>query len=370
MEQSESKIFLYQQVYQDMKEQIEQGIYSFGNLLPSEREIGDIYKVDRTTVRKALQLMVEDQLVEKRMGKGTVVIWQPAASNAHYATAFNRQKNSVIAFFLPKSNHNSNRITQPFYAELFYTAEKECQKHGYSMMYATLDENDSFDEITENVQISGILFISNVSHKHLDRALELKIPAVLVNSYYEKMPSLLSDNFTGTYEACRYLIERGHKRIGVINGITSYISNMERLRGCTTALKEASLSLRPEYSIGGNSWEFEDGLAATQNLLKQAKELPTALIAFNDRLALGAVQAISHSGLNVPEDISIIGFDNSDQAKYSFPQITSVEIHVSMIGKAAISTLLQQIAEYAVYPVKILTPVALVERDSVRTLKT
>lgn len=366
MEHEENKIFLYKQVYQELKEQIQARQYDFGDLLPSEREIGETYRVDRTTVRKALQLLVEEHLVEKRAGKGTVIIWKEAPADSSPASLKNQ--NAAIAFFLPKSNHNSNRITQPFYSELFYTAQTECQKHGYSLIYATLDEHDDFDEIMGSNNFSGILFISNVSHRHLDRTLELQIPAVLVNSYYEKMPSLLSDNFTGAYQACRYLIDRGHRQIGVINGISSYISNMERLQGCLAAMRESGLTLKNEYSLGGSSWEFEDGLTAMNELILKSKMLPTAMIAFNDRLALGAVQALSQAGLQVPQDVSIVGFDNSDQAKYSFPQITTVEIHVPLIAKAAISSLFQQIHEYAVYPVKILTPVQLIERDSVRTI--
>lgn len=367
MEHTENRVFLYKQVYQELKEQIQSRQYDFGDLLPSEREIGETFRVDRTTVRKALQLLVEEQLVEKRAGKGTVVIWKETQSEPGPAPS--RTPNSSIAFFLPKSNHNSNRITQPFYSELFYTAQTECQKHGYSLIYSTLDEQDDFDSILAANNFAGILFISNVSHKHLDRALKLQIPAVLVNSYYENMPSLLSDNFTGTYLACRHLIEHGHKQIGVLNGISSYISNMERMRGCLAALREAGLNLKSEYNLGGDSWEFENGLKAVSELLQKTKTLPTALIAFNDRLALGAVQAISQAGMQVPEHISIIGFDNSDQAKYSFPQITTVEIHVPLIARAAIASLFQQIHEYAVYPVKILTPVELIERDSVQDLR-
>ncbi|MCB8699425.1 hypothetical protein LJD67_09235, partial [Streptococcus mitis] len=77
---------------------------------------------------------------------------------------------------------------------------------------------DHFDELVQANGFSGIFFVSNVSHRHLDRALELRIPSILINSYYERMPSILSDNFSGTYTACRYLIERGHKSIGIING--------------------------------------------------------------------------------------------------------------------------------------------------------
>lgn len=367
MAQKENKTFLYKQVYQDLKNRIQAGDYLRNGLLPSEREIGETYQVDRTTVRKALQLLVEEQLVEKRAGKGTVVVWRPSAPDTApvIVHSYPERQSTSIAFFLPKGDNNSTRITQPFYAQLFYTAEKECQRHGYTLIYSTLDETDDFHEIINANRYAGIFFVSNVAHLHLDRALELKIPAILLNSYYSRMPSILSDNFCGTYNACRYLIQKGHKNIGIINGNSQYTTNMERYRGCMAALREAGLSLKNEFSLGGSSWEFEAGLTAVEQMLSRQSTLPTALVAFNDRLALGAIQAIHQAGLKVPEDLSVIGYDNSDQAKYSLPKITTVEIHAPLMAETAARMLFQQIDDYAVLPVKILTPAELIEQDSV-----
>lgn len=338
----ESKTFLYKKVYQDLKDRIQKGEYLRDALLPSEREIGETYQVDRTTVRKALQLLVDEALVEKRAGKGTVVVWRPSETTPQLqAPSRPQRRNGPIAFLLPKGDNNSSRITQPFYAQLFYRAEKECQKHGYTLIYSTLDESDSFDELVRANGFSGVFFISNVSHRHLDRALKLQIPSILVNSYYEHMPSILSDNFSGTYNACRYLIERGHKTIGIINGDSRYTTSNERCRGCVTALREAGLSLKNEYCLGGSSWEFEAGLAVVEQMLAKNTTCPTALVAFNDRLALGAIQAIHQAGLKVPDDISIIGYDNSDQARYSMPRITTVEIHTSLMAQTAARMLFQ-----------------------------
>lgn len=366
MAQKENKTFLYKRVYQDLKERIRDSEYLRDALLPSEREIGETYQVDRTTVRKALQLLVDDGLVEKRAGKGTVVVWRPQESMPQVQVPFKPGKrNGPIAFLLPKGDNNSSRITQPFYAQLFYRAEKECHKQGYTLIYSTLDESDDFDGLVQSHGFSGIFFVSNVAHRHLDRAIGLGIPAILVNSYYNQMTSILSDNFCGTYNACRYLIERGHRTIGIINGDSRYTTSIERRRGCVTALREAGLTLKNEYCLGGTSWEFEAGLAAVEQMLAKNASYPTALVAFNDRLALGAIQAIRQAGLKVPDDISIIGYDNSDQAKYSVPKITTVEIHASLMAQTAARMLFQQIDDYEVLPVKILTPVELVEQDSV-----
>jgi len=371
-------MFLYQKVFEDLKKQILSGEQPNGTLLPSEREVGEAYHVDRTTVRKAFQLLVEEKLVEKRAGKGTVVIYQaegtavpagmapalvPAVPSAH-------QQNGAIAFLLPRSNRNSDRITVPFYSQLFYSVEKNCRKLGLTLVYSTLDESDDLEAIlTQNItNIVGIMFVSNISENHIEQAIQIGIPAILLNSNSPRLASVTADNFTGTYTVCERLIQLGHKDICVLNGIAQYDSARERLRGVRYAMKDHGLTLQEKYVISDNSWEFEGGYAATSDMLRTVEKPPTAIIAFNDRLASGAMQALQQAGLRVPDDISIIGFDNSELSAYSMPKLSSVEINIPIMAKASVANLLYQIRTKERIPVKILIPVTYIERASVRDL--
>ncbi len=370
MASADKKNFLYKQVYDSLKEDIINQVYTFGALLPSEREIGETYRVDRTTVRKALQLLVDEKLVEKRPGKGTVVIGGAVPERENGTTAAMAVTGAAapkryIAFFLPRSQQHSDRITQPFYSELFYALQKECERQGFSLIYSMLEEEDDFEESMKAADYAGIFFVSNVAEKHLARAAGLEVPAVLINSYSPLLPSVLSDNFTGTYKACTYLIEKGHRDIAVLNGIKEYVTNRERMQGCDAAMKEYGISLKPEYNLGGASWEFEAGIAAMKELIESGHPLPSAVIAFNDRLAIGAMQALQQAGIRVPEEVSIIGYDNSEQARFSYPKLTTVEINVPVIARSAAMMLFQSISSYRQCPVKMLAPVALVEHDSV-----
>lgn len=360
-------MFLYKRVYEDLKTKILSGVYPKDSLLPSEREIGEIYQVDRTTVRKALQVLASENWVEKKAGKGTIVTMKESQPNVAAPVESTGVKPS-LAFFLPKGQDNNSRITQPFYAALFYNTEKECQRRGYSLVYSTLDENDDFDSLIAQNAFSGIFFVSNVATSHITKAVQRQLPAVLINSYDEKIPSILSDNFNGTYQACSHLIDQGHTSIAVLNGDASYTSNMERLRGCCSALKEHNLSLKSEWNLGGTSWEFEAGFAAVAQMLKNASELPTALVAFNDRLAAGAIQAIHQAGLTVPNNISVTGYDNSEQSRYSVPKITTVEAHVELMAKISARMLFQLIDDYEACPIRILTPAELIVRESVKPI--
>ena len=370
-------MFLYQKVYSDLKNQIINGEKPNGTILPSEREIGEIYHVDRTTVRKAFQLLAEEKLVSKHVGKGTIVIYQnheqlASGTPFHLSAASSSlpaaQRNGTIAFLLPKSNRNSDRITVPFYSQLFYGIEKNCKRLGFTLIYSKLDDMDDLDAILvqNNTNIAGIMFISNIVEKHIDRAIQMGIPSILINGDSEKITSVAADNFNGTYRVCEHLIHLGHRDICVLNGIEQYHSAHERLQGVLYAMKNHDLSIPEEFIISEDSWEFEGGFEAVTNMLRDAKKLPTAIIAFNDRLASGALQAIQQSGLRVPEDISIVGFDNSELAMYSMPKLSSVEINISIMAKVSVANLFAQMKMGENIPVKILVPVSYIERNSVK----
>lgn len=357
-------MYLYQKIFEDLKNKIIKSVYPPGSLLPSEREIGEVYQVDRTTVRKAFQLLVEQSLVEKRAGKGTVVIHRSSITSNNTGTA---SQSGTIAFFLPKSNRNCDRITVPFYSQLFYSVEKECSKMGLSLVYSTLDDADNLSDILckHNSNFIGIMFVSNISVKHIDQALSLNLPTILINGKSEKIASITSDNFNGTYKSFYHLVDLGHKDICILNGIKDYYSASERMRGVQIAAEECGIPLQPDYMISDNSWEFEDGFNAAKRMLETVDHLPTAILAFNDRLAAGALHAILQANLRVPEDISIIGFDNSDQSKYSMPPLSTVEINVPHIAKIATAYLHYQIQQQTNIPCYISVPVSYIERESV-----
>ncbi|MCI8510643.1 MAG: substrate-binding domain-containing protein [Lachnospiraceae bacterium] len=367
MTSTEKKVFLYKQVYQDLKNKISAQTYLPGDMLPSEREIGELYHVDRTTVRKAFSLLVDEGLVEKRPGKGTVVVQRPLKSPGQSSPAPAEAPKTLI-FLLPRSAYKEDRITVPFYYELFDHIGQACRPFGYLLVYTSLEQTEDFDHLLASAQsIAGIIFVSNTPEICIEKAIQAGIPSVLVNSYNALLPSILSDNYAGTYAAANYLIGAGHRKIAVLNGDPGYFTAKERLNGVISAMKEHHLQLLDEYYCCAGSWEADGGYVAIDAMLKSGFEPPTAVIAFNDRLATGAMQAISQNGLSIPGDISVFGYDNSDHAKYSIPKMCSVEIHTSLMAKAALQSLLSSITCHELLPIKIVVPTELVLRESVRT---
>lgn len=172
-------------------------------------------------------------------------------------------------FFLPKENI----ITEPFYSSLFNILERDFQKNGCSLIYTTLDASDNIADKITALGLSGIVFVSNVVQKHIEYAVSQKIPCVLVNSYSDKLPSVLSDNRKGAYLAGRYLIEHGHKTVALLAGVRSYLSNQERTAGFLQAFQEEGLSIPPELILETGSWLYDAAEKVCLNFstLTQAK---------------------------------------------------------------------------------------------------
>ncbi|MFI3256842.1 MAG: GntR family transcriptional regulator [Spirochaetales bacterium] len=361
-------MFLYKQIFEDLKTKILLENFSYGDLLPAERKLEEEYGVDRTTIRKAIQLLVQEGLISKQAGKGSQVIYSPQKSEK--VDASKQSDRNIIIFILPESDVDK-RITIPFYSELFQSLEIECKNNNFFLIYATLHKDDTLSATFAHIisKIAGIIFVSDINEKHIVEFQSMHIPSVLVNGYSPLLPSILSDNFAGTYRACLYVLEQGHKKIAVLNGCSSHITALERLRGVKTVLKEHNLKLQENYIIGGDSWEYDKAYNHVLHFLESSKELPSAIIAFNDRLAVGAISAIHQSGLKVPDDISVIGFDNSDQAKISYPALTSIDVDISSLANVTFSTLFSQIYFKQTACFQILMPVTLVERDSVKKIQ-
>lgn len=353
----ESKVSLYKQVYENLRKQIADGKYKSGELLPSERELGEMFDVDRITVRSALEILVENGLVEKQAGVGTRVKELPLTQEQ------NTDSQNII-FILPKNINKADRIMEPFNSNLFYKIEKEIRKHGYSLIYTTIGDEDNLSDVLNGNNIRGIMFVSKIKERFYNEARRADIPTVLVNNYCEHCTSVMIDNEDGAYSAVKYLIEKGHKKIGVISGIPDYVTSRERYAGYKKALIEAGIEVEEQIKINGD-WTFSGGYEAMSEILESETELPTAIFAFNDNTAFGAIKAIKEFEAQVPEEISIIGFDNIEQCEYMHPPLTSVNVDVKLIGKAASQHLLQSIQSRENLSMKIEIPTKLVVRESV-----
>jgi LacI family transcriptional regulator len=155
--------------------------------------------------------------------------------------------------------------------------------------------------------------------------------------------SIVPHDRYGATLAVRHLVALGHRRIAYINGLEGWHSAQRRLAGYQDELAAHGIDSEPNLIQPGD-WEFEGGYEAAKNLLK-VKEQPTAIFSANDLMALGAIHAIQDTGLNVPADMAVVGYDNREFARIVRPQITTVSMPVYEMGKAGAELLLKQLTE-------------------------
>ncbi len=349
-----SKTPIYKQIYEDINLRIQHGEYALGRMLPSESKLCSIYGVERDTVRRALALMVDDGKIAKMPGLGASVI-MPSDKND--------SKKKSILFILPKGRHNTDRKSEPFNAKLMDTMEYECFERGYDLLYKSFSKNDTAEDLIHTCNPCGVFFTSYLPLETYKK-LHLKgIPVVLVNQNHPLYPSVCLDNKGGAKMVMEYLFELGHKDIGFICGSVDDQIQSSRFNGYRESLENNALSLNSDWVIQGD-WSMESGKAAMQKLLKKGK-LPTALFAANDAMAIGAIMEALDSGVSIPENISIVGFDNIDQSSFVKPSLTTVAVDYHAMSRAACMLMFDMIDHSSCeLNVNIYVPLNLVDRES------
>ena len=348
---------LYMQVYESLLKAIRENRYRSGELLPSERELAALFGVDRLTVRRALEILVTEGVVEKKAGLGSRL---KNFSSPHWPNVSTRG----IAFILPRTVNLIDRITEPFNSCLFYRIEKEVKEKGYSLIYTTLSDEEPFPPLLREDAVAGILFVSQIPKRFIQEARNLNIPAVVVNNDDDCFPAVIADREQGAFEGVKHLISLGHRRIAFISGIPSYSTSQACLAGYQKALAEAGLEQKGQILKEGN-WTFDGGYQCMKEIIEEADDLPTSIFACNDMTALGAMEAIRESGLSVPGDISILGVDDIEQCTHYKPKLTTVRVDSEPIARAACQSLFCAIETGQTQNLKIIVPTRLVVRESV-----
>lgn len=212
----------------------------------------------------------------------------------------------------------------------------------------------------------GILLIAPlVPTAYLDLLREQAFPYVLIDQAdaTENSSVVESTNWQGAYEATRYLINLGHIRIGFIKGSPAIRSAADRLLGYKAALADCDIPIREELIVEGD-YQQQTGYETTKRLLQSVNPRPTAIFASNDLAAFGAIDAARESGLHVPEDISIIGFDDIPQASLVYPKLTTVRQPLEQMGNIAVKMLLERIEVPSLPPQRVVLATQLIIRDS------
>lgn len=278
--------------------------------------------------------------------------------------------------FIYSSNFDNSPVTaNPFWSHLLQGVEREAKKSNIKITYRSADEWSAVSELAA-VQ-GGVLLVGPAEPGMVNAFKASKLPLVIVDNYIPKsqVDSVISDNFEGAKEAVDYLVSKGHTRIAFIGGPTiqgnrptNKIYTIERrAAGYRTALLDAGLEVN--YALYESSnLSADGGYQACQRLL-EGKDKFTALFCANDATALGAMKALREAGLSIPEDVSVIGFDDIEMAQLIHPTLTTIRVNKEAMGAAAVKALIERVADPEAISSTTMLEIELIERESVARAK-
>jgi DNA-binding LacI/PurR family transcriptional regulator len=233
-----------------------------------------------------------------------------------------------------------------FYSKVSTAAEASMMGHGYDVVRYSIAGRGSQAEVLEwlsaGKHVDGLIIVTMaLTVKDVDILVDLDVPVVTIETETGRFASVGIDNVAAAKTATRHLINLGHEQIGVISGLRDdpmrFSVPRYRLEGYKRALREHGIEVRPELDVPGN-FSLAGGAEAMAELLS-VHQPPTAVFALSDEMAIGALKTIRDMNLRVPEDISVIGFDDHDMAEYV--GLTTVRQPVAHYGERAASLLLR-----------------------------
>lgn len=338
-----------------LRNKIHDGQYVVGERLANERELAEQFDVSRGTIRHALLILERERLISRQQGRGTFVA-DPA--------------------YAPMSGTDIPLIGAMVYEKEFYfgailqAATAQAANRGYVLATGS---NSTEAEEKQHVEaflsngVRGVILAPThqYSHEAHTRFLENNVPVVLLDTLIpnrdEDFVSL--DNRKGTHLATMHLVELGHKRIGYVGNNIAYDlpCRPERLGGFNDACSEADITVSESNRIAVDE---SDCIQKIRKMLSQPKR-PTAVVTYSDVCAIRVISVAREIGLRVPEDLSVVGFDNTTLARnYDIP-ITSIHPEFRAIGLLAANILLDKINQTDPRPTfKVLVTPRLVVRES------
>lgn len=267
------------------------------------------------------------------------------------ARSLRRGETNTIGVILPDS-------ANPFFAEVARGIEDNGFEQGYSVIICNSDNNQEKEQFYTSVlfekQVDGIIFLSTGESTDLISTLqklqELERPVVIVDRVVPGayIDSVMTDNTEGGWLATSHLIQLGHRRIGCISGPSALSPSADRLTGYRKALAENDIPVDESLIVGGD-FHYQGGYTNTINLLR-SDNAPSAIFALNDLMAVGAIAAARKMGKRVPEELSVIGFDDIALASYTCPQLTTIAQSKYEMGILATNLLFDRIRNSSLHP--------------------
>jgi LacI family transcriptional regulator len=280
-------------------------------------------------------------------------------------------RSNLIGVVIPQTEDQKRLLLEnPFYSDLICGIESELRQRGYHILISGVDKGQSYLDLTMQRNLDGAVIMGIYQENFYEELKKVEIPIVLIDSYIndDSFKKIRIDDELGGYLATKHLIDNGHTNIGLVTGSIRKDGVVEkRYLGYKRALQEANLFYDHDCVLeGGVSYEF--GLEAGKLISSQHKNM-TAVFVTSDMMAFGVINGLRQEGLQVPKDISVIGFDDISLSDIFYPRLTTVHQDIKARGIEAAKHLMDVLARKEDLDTGVvLQPISIIERDTVRKL--
>ncbi|EGR4139750.1 substrate-binding domain-containing protein [Vibrio cholerae] len=329
------------------------------------KDIARLAGVSTSTVSHVINKsrFVSDEIAERVNNAAQQLNYAPSA----LARSLKMNRTKTIGMLVTTS-------TNPFFGEVVKGVERSCYHQGYNLILCNTEGDNQRMKASINTllqkRVDGLLLMcSTLEGERLDvfdRYPDIPIVVMDWGPILFASDKIQDNSLQGGYMAAKHLIECGHKEIGCITGPLIRHQAQMRYEGYKRALAEARIAINPDWIVESD-FECEGGYQAFEKLYERGK-LPSALFVSNDMMAMGVIQAASQRGLRVPDDLSLIGYDDVHIAKFMTPALTTIHQPKYRLGKAAVDTLLYRLENPDTTAQVVQLEPTLVVRNSVRKL--
>lgn len=329
----------------------------------TQKHIAELASVSQPTVSRILG---GDSSVDPESRERVLEIVRRHGYQPHaLARGLRNQCSDTICLAVRRGRRDVSK--DPFYAELITAVMDRAAVHGFHLSVTSSRSADGerlfYDNLLKSNRVDGLIILENSEHDdRIERLRAQGFPFVLIGRYDGSLDlfTVNNDNIGGARLVADYLLERGHNRIGFINGPADLTVSQDRLRGYKAALIGAGIAFDAGL-VQEADFSEQSGRRAAARLLDRQ---PTALIAFDDLIGLGALATIKEAGKRCPEDVALVGFNDSLFCPHTDPPLTSVRLNVPDLGAQAADLLIARIKDSDLPPKQALVPCELVLRKS------
>lgn len=313
---------------------------------------GNHHKVSQATIEKVQRIIQE-------------LDYQPNATARSLAS----KKSRIIGVVVSNIDSWDNFSSNPHYAHLMALLENYIRNQGYYMMLRCVNQCRESIPLFSSWNVDGMIFFGTVPSDIEEIKRSVKVPAVFIDAYAQdqQINNVGVDDYKGGYLSAKYLLEKGHRNIAFVGSGVEYYGVMgQRFQGFLQACRERGMDL-PQSHVYDCQTTYEQGVEVGKRIAASRADV-TAVASMSDIVAIGLMEGLRLGGKRVPEDVSVIGFDNLLECQYTYPRLTTISQNTEQKARRVGDHLMQMIREEQLFITTELNDVELVERDSVRDI--